>query len=120
MTTPTFTPILQPSFPIDVEYELKITKASYGDGYIERSPEGLNYRRAKVSLTWENVTAAEETSLMNFFKGKDGYLPFFYQPPHDDFSVPLKWIAPKFRASKTDAGNYVVRADLEQVFDLGA
>jgi phage-related protein len=41
-----------------------ILKSKFGDGYEQRVPNGINYKRDKISLVWENVTLAEKTTIL--------------------------------------------------------
>lgn len=78
MAYATFTPAVRPSPGSTISREVSLRKASFGDGYTQSSPKGLNHIRASLSLKWDALTLAEAIALESFFVSKGGFTPFYY------------------------------------------
>ena len=94
MALATFTPVIDPSPGTSVSQEIALNKASFGDGYTQAGPQGLNHVRQTVELRWDALTRAQMDALKSFFEGRQGYKPFYYQPP--SFAGVLKWTCEKW------------------------
>jgi phage-related protein len=96
---------------------IRLREAKYGDGYAQRTPDGMNYIEAKVSITWPFITVAQAQQIEDFITGHAG-VPFLYRVPGE--TAQLQWICKTW--ARTLAGNYreAVTMDLEQDFSIGA
>lgn len=74
-----FNPPIRPSAGTQVRVAPKIRAASFGDGYEQRVPDGLNHIRRKVSLRWDGLTEAQKNAIENFFVERGGYKKFTYR-----------------------------------------
>lgn len=114
----TFTPPRNPDFPLDPKFQPRVLKEPMGDGFVQRIKDGINSNLCQqLSLTWTNITAAEATTLNDFFNTQAGYLAFSYQPPHIAFPASRKWICGSWNPRLTDAGAYTFTAEFEEVPD---
>lgn len=85
----TFTPPVAPSPGSAVTPEIALNKASFGDGYTQASPKGLNNVRRSLSLKWEALTVEQAKQIEAFLVGQGGYLPFYFT--HQVDGVQRKW-----------------------------
>jgi phage-related protein len=70
--------VIGPSFPVDKSVEPRVKRVSFGDGYTQESPDGLNTLLHTWNLTWNAVTYAERTTITDFLKAKGGYQSFYW------------------------------------------
>lgn len=75
----TFTPPMRPSPGTTTSPELALRKSSFGDGYEQRSPAGLNHVRRTVNLAWDYLTLTEAREIEAFLVARGGYEPFTYR-----------------------------------------
>jgi phage-related protein len=64
----TFNPQVNPSYPAERSTQAKVNIVQFGDGYNQRSTDGLNYLTDRWMLTWETITAAQARTLDAFFR----------------------------------------------------
>lgn len=89
--------------------------APFGDGYKQRSGDGLNAIDKKMSLSFTALVKHEADYLEAFFTERAGYKPFRFTPPHH--VQERIWIATEWNVTYTGAISYDVTASLEEVFD---
>src|SRR5690606_11010776 len=89
MTIPTFNPAVAPSPGTQRTPEIALNKASFGDGYTQASPKGLNHIRRVLTLKWDGLAPDEGLALESFFAERGGYKPFWYE--HHSDGVRRKW-----------------------------
>ena len=97
MPLPTFTPEVAPSPGTQRAPEIALNKSSFGDGYTQASPKGLNHIRQTLVLKWTVLTPAQMLALENFFVERGGYKPFYYA--HSSDGVTRKWTCETWSAS---------------------
>ena len=73
-----------PSYPIDKQSEPRIKRASFGDGYTQQSPDGINFNLYTWNLNWDALTTSEKNIIELFLEGKGGYQSFQWTDPNDD------------------------------------
>lgn len=78
MTLETFTPSIAPSPGNEITNEVSIHEASFGDGYTQASPNGLNHMRYELTLRWAGITPDQLEELDGFFRRHGGIRPFVY------------------------------------------
>lgn len=113
-----FSPPKPPSaggFSVDATPD--VNTARFEGGYSQRSKRGPNHIRRRTQLLFENLTEAENNSLLVFMAARGGTEPFRYAPP--GLSVEANWIAPTwgYRPSRTKVG-WDFRVSIEEVFDI--
>lgn len=69
-----------PDYGISVERELDIIESSFGDGYKQEVPVGINYSVEKLQLTWTLLEQETAEKIMEFFIERGGYKPFRWTP----------------------------------------
>ena len=108
----TFTPPVAPSPGTTITPLVALNEASFGDGYSQASPKGINSLRRKVSLTWDALTFEQAKEIENFFIAQGGHLPFWWTVRGD--AAATKWICKSW--SRTDAAPASIRAELVEWF----
>jgi phage-related protein len=113
----TFSPPFQPDWGVEHQQKPVTLKAQFGDGYSQRVADGQNNRAYSLTLTWTNLTTTERDSIINFFKARQGYQPFFYT--YQDESSSNVYICSDWEVEHIDTGYYSVTATFQQVYDSG-
>jgi phage-related protein len=78
MALPRFT--FEPSYATSGESELRMTEMQMGDGYVQRTPSGINNRKMTISVVF-NKRTAEEIAAIDAFLTAMGGQPFLWTPP---------------------------------------
>ncbi len=81
MTIQTFTWI--PDYGAGDEMTPRINESNYGDGYSQRSEDGLNTQLRKFSLQFSKRTREEVDAIIAFVKARKGVESFYYPIPDD-------------------------------------
>lgn len=117
MTYPTFTPPAGVNVSIGTAISVtpRIRRADFGDGYSQRSGDGLNTMPVKTSVEFATLTRAEAASILSFLESRKGYLPFMWKMPGETSA--RQWIATSWRKTYSDAINQDVSAEFEETFD---
>lgn len=100
------------------QFSLKLHKASFGDGYTQTAPAGLNHIRRIVTLAWDVLAIEEADEITAFLKARGGYLPFYYRIPGEADSV--KWTCEEWTRTAISGGYWSINATLRQSFTLAA
>jgi phage-related protein len=113
---PTFVPPVAPSFGLEDQREPRIRVLQFGDGYMQRTRDGINHDQESMTWKWENLTFAEYSSIWGFFVARGGDQAFLYTVPWGTTgNVQKKYIALKYERSRDTAGAYNVRASVREV-----
>ena len=98
--------------------ESRIRQVEFGDGYIQRTPLGINSRRRSFDAVWENLTEAEYATLYYT-------LDFVHTNGH---AIQLtagnilfsdgKFVIETLDVQIADSDHFTVSASLTEVFDL--
>lgn len=113
MPIPTFNPAVRPSPGTGRNVELSLNKSSFGDGYTQASPKGLNHIRRVITLKWDALTMEQAYALDAFFVGRGGYKPFNYTIRGD---IERKWTCEEWAMS--DAAPFSFTATIKECFAL--
>lgn len=90
MTLPTFTPPMRPSAGTTHQPEVALRTASFGDGYTQSAPAGLNHIRDVVSFKWDFLSLAEAQEIEGFLAARGGCQPFLYTLNGE--AEPRRWV----------------------------
>lgn len=133
MTAPTFIPPQQPDIGAQATVQPRVLRAQFGDGYSQRSADGLNTRPVIWSLTWGTVTDEVAQQIVGFFEAREGVEAFRWLRPDatslrivaDEMdgrylllSLPL-FVCETWSETLRTAGERSVSARFRQEFDLG-
>ena len=88
----------------------------FGDGYEQRTPEGINTRLLKVSLVFDKRNEAETTAISHFLHQRGGSEAFAYLPP-SPYSSMKKFVCRSWDVTMNFENNYSIKVDLEEVVE---
>jgi phage-related protein len=119
MTTPTFTPPTEPGPSSTTKTTTpRALIARLGDGFSQRSPDGLNYIGRSVSLDWPALSSTDADTIESFFIARGGAETFFYTLPLE--ATQYKWTNGPIKRTYLGASVVRLNVTLTQEFDLGA
>ena len=110
-------PAIAPEFSSPgLDEEARVLETKFGDGYKQTAADGINNIGGNLPLEWRNITTAQANTLIAFFRGKAGYLPFRYKIPTE--SAAWVWKCKRWHRDHDRAGLTNVYATLERAFDF--
>jgi phage-related protein len=113
----TFTPSINPSYGFSRDTSNRILKVSFGDGYEQRSVDGLNAQKITLSLSWGSITKAQRDEFKAFLDDKMGSEAFYYTLP--DEVTPRKFVCSSpYKDTYSNSNSYNFSCTFEEVFDL--
>ncbi|QIG76831.1 minor tail protein M [Rhizobium phage RHph_Y1_11] len=119
MTFPTFVPPFGTNTKFapgtSEDHTPSILVNNFGDGYVQRTPDGLNHDLARLSPKFEVMTYAEAETIMAFFKARKGTEPFWFQLP--GAASPQKWVCTSWSRSWDGEVTQSVTANFQEVVD---
>jgi phage-related protein len=83
MTMKELRPCVEPSVGAQNKPEIKILQASFGDGYSQPTPDGLNHIRSVLTLQWDGLERCERDEIIDFLECRGGTEPFIFRMPQD-------------------------------------
>lgn len=92
-----------------------LRQISFGDGYSQRAPKGINNITYTWSVTFVNRPYAEANAIEDFFIDKGGWAHFLWTPP--DEVVQYKVICRNWGSTITSPISKTITATFTQVFD---
>jgi phage-related protein len=116
MAVPVFTPSVEPDFNSSEDVAFKILENQFGDGYAQRSADGLNNTRRSWSVSWTNVTDAEMSEIYDFLIARGGWESFLWTAPKA--TGQLRWTCRSLKRQPTTSGYWKISASFRQEFDL--
>lgn len=116
MSIETFDPSVQPSYPMPTRTTANVLQISFGDGYSQRTADGLNAIKDVVSVVWDMIDLDPKNEIVDFFVSHAGYKAFLWTPPGGD--TEKKWICKQWGVDPVPTDLFTVTAEIEEVFDL--
>lgn len=117
--TDTFAPPVAPS-PANTTQKTvtgAVRRAEFGDGYSQRAPDGLNFTKCQLTLSWPALASADAATIEAFFIAEgSGATAFFYTPYLE--ATALKWTCATWTKSYVDGDIVSLQATFVQEFDL--
>lgn len=108
--TDTFTYIPVNSPQATVTFRVK--KAQFGDGYEQRSGNGINNKEATWPLEFVG-NKIQMQAIMTFFDNQEGYKAFIWTPPVGGQSL---WNVENYTMTPAGGNTYKVSAEFMQAF----
>jgi phage-related protein len=102
MTTVTFTPVKAPDQGAQVQKKPRVLSTQLGDGYVQRTPDGINTILRKMTLSWTNLYKADAATIDTFFTQQNGNLPFWWTPNGE--STPRVFICESWEFKELSGG----------------
>ena len=90
----------------------------FGDGYIQRTPLGLNHQRRSVSVTHENLSATDAQTLIVFYESRHQDAAAFNIASNGLLRTSGKYYLESFDVQMGDGDKRTVNASMTEVFDL--
>jgi phage-related protein len=116
MAFATFNPPIDPSSGgVGRRVDYNVLAAEFGDGYSQPVGNGVNYRRRKLSLSWDTLTDEWADEITGFLMPITKTTPFYYTPPRE--TTPTKWVCEEW-TDDTDSGHRKVTATFVESFLL--
>lgn len=116
MTIASFSPPVGPSVGgTSRSVTPRVRRNQYGDGYSQRTPDGINTFPRKATLRWNMLSYADAQAIEDFFVGLGGSAPFSYTLPGE--STARKWTVVSWERSELDGQLQQVTAQLVEEFD---
>jgi phage-related protein len=109
-----YTFVWQPDFEAARAKTLKIKAAQFGDGYAQRSPDGLNANVDGWDLNFANITDVEADQIMLFLDAMGGVKSFKWKNPD---GVLRRYICTDYGRTYGKNENNTVRAKFVQSFN---
>lgn len=114
MNVPLFT--WTPSYEPKASYKPKLLGASFGDGYAQTIPDGINFKPVTYTLTWSNEYQDVADAILAFLDERGGWQPFFWIEPTGRYLRLFK--CTEYDQSQTGPGLFTVTATFVQAFDV--
>lgn len=105
-----------PSFGLTKSQSYRVLKANFGDGYSQRSADGLNTEQETFDPTWNNMTYTQYQRLSSYLATRKGFRAFLWQSPMDGEQKP--YICESFSTTIVSYRVYTVSAKFTRVYDL--
>ncbi|WP_312363075.1 phage tail protein [Ensifer sp.] len=99
------------------DYTPRVRRADFGDGYSQKSPDGLNSINTTFAFQAENLTRLEGKAMIDFFRDKRGCIPFLWHKPGEP--APTQWVAAKWSRTYTGPMSCNITATFDEDFSRG-
>jgi len=108
---------VNPDYGLKQGGEFRVQTVSFGDGYEQRRPDGINTVRRVWSLQWSNLDRWQKDALVDFLVEMKGAYAFLWHVPDSDdaYRVVCKKM-PSWAVD--DYGIYSVSAEFTEDFSL--
>jgi phage-related protein len=116
MALETFSPGRNPNLGMGFSKQPRVLAATFGDGYVQRTPDGLNEQPRTFQLEWGPVTVAVADYIEDFFSRHKGAQPFWWQSPRD--TSPRKYVCPQWTRDEPQWNASAITATFVEDFSL--
>jgi phage-related protein len=96
----------------------RVLEARFGDGYTQRTRDGLNTSPRSYSLVFDPVSAAIADAIESFLLARGGSEPFYWTPPRA--IDPVRVICPKIGRTYSQWSHDGVRVTFIEDFGLAS
>ena len=98
----------------ELDTEARVIEAKFGDGYAQRTGDGLNSTPSNYSVKMQNVKASDALAVIDFFKTHGGHTPFLWTPPNE--GSPRQFVCKKWNMVSVFVGTKDIFATFEEDF----
>jgi phage-related protein len=111
-----------PSYNTSVNHTPRISTVNFGNGYTQRTPDGIFTDFINLNLVFQQRTQREATAILHFLKSRKGSESFALKhlpPPYtqNDGETRKKFVCTTFNSTYTFFDNYDINTTLLQVND---
>lgn len=103
-----------PSYNSDIDQTPKNKYISFGDGYQQRTKDGINNNLINTNLNFENRDLSEVTAINHFLYQRQG-VESFYWVPAPPFNKKKLFICKNWNSVPNFYNNYSIKAKFEEV-----
>lgn len=104
---------IAPDFASDMTERPRVLESRFGDGYTQRTGDGINIRPQTWALKFSSRTRAERDTILAFLRNENGITSFDWTPPGGSAG---KYVCREWRYSPNSAADNTITATFEQVF----
>ncbi|MEY2690106.1 MAG: hypothetical protein RL375_4306 [Pseudomonadota bacterium] len=103
-----------PDWAAQGQFKPRVRSVAFGDGYQQRSADGINTNPGTWALTFGNRADGEAAAIMTFLEARNGLESFDWTPPGGTLA---RYICPEWAESPTTFGATTITARFVQVFE---
>lgn len=107
----TFT--IAPDFNSPLSVEPRVLTAQFGDGYSQRTGDGINIAPRTWALTFSSRTTAEKDVIDSFLQARNGIESFDWTPPT---GAAGKFLCKAWQVTPQNAVTWSITATFNEVF----
>lgn len=111
----TFTPTVAPEISSPGDAQVRELSATFGDGYSQVAPDGLNALRRSFEPSWPALSVDDFEDIVEFFEANKG-VPFKYTPPLE--SVEIVWRCSSWKPGYAGGDKRSLQAQFVQDFSI--
>lgn len=117
MALETFAPPQEPNAGFNIDTAAAVFTASFGDGYIQRTPNGINPLRRTYRLEWNPCWKETALYITNFARAHLAVTAFWWTPPRE--LTPIRFICPQWASMPASFVHDQVTLTFTEEFGLG-
>ncbi len=103
----------RPTYGAQVNMKPKVLEAAYGDGYVQRTPAGINSMPEEWDLTFSNLNEVTAQAIDTFLKTQGGYIAFDWKNMRGTM---LKYVCLEWSTTFAEEDQSTVTAKFKQYF----
>ena len=103
-----------PSYGSTIVVEPKVLSTKFGDGYEQRTPDGINNALIKIDLTFELRSNAECAAIIHFLTARAGAESFLFTP-QEPYATLRNFVCRSWNHTAVFFENNMVKTAFEQV-----
>jgi len=103
-----------PSISSEIAANPRVKTISFGDGYSQRTKDGINNNLLSLQLSFDGRTLIEAKAILHFLYTREGVESFLWTPP-EPFNKQKRFICKEFPMSTSFFGAYNIRCTFEEV-----
>jgi len=90
----------------------------FGDGYIQRTPLGVNYSRRSITVTYDNLTPTDANTIIDFYDARQFYADAIDISANELLRTNGKFYLQSYDVQMADNEKRTITASMIEVFDL--
>lgn len=110
--TPVF--LWVPSYNGQKNISPRVNSVQFGDGYEQRSPNGINNILLKMDYVFSERSLSEATAILHFLNQRKG-VEWFYFTPERPYNQEKKFVCKEWTDTEVFYNNHSIRASFQEV-----
>lgn len=108
----------KPSYPVQNKIKPKVRAVKFGDGYEQRSPDGIMNNLLMLEYTFSARSDKETKAILHFLEERGGEEAFLMSLPHPyDTSLSKKFVVKEWSHNWSDYNNNTITATFEETME---